>query len=148
MDRWGTLAAGGFCKGRRHLLRFRFADVPCPRRKARRERASAAERQNCRAGSWLRWLRGCAESNGRTELRLTGRRTETAGGCLASVQPPYYKVLVGCGQSGFHLRPRANCHRNTRHSLLLSERHDVRGAAFRQTAGVCEAENGSEPLRQ
>ena len=64
MDRWGALAAGGFCKGRRHLLRFRFADVPCPRRKARRERASAAERQNCRAGSWLRWLRGCAESNG------------------------------------------------------------------------------------
>ena len=67
---------------------------------------------------------------------------------FSKVQPPYYKVLVGCGQSSFHLRPRANCHRNTRHSLLLSERHDVRGAAFRQTARVCEAENGSEPLRQ
>ena len=35
-----------FRGGRRHLLRFRFADVPCPRGKARRERTSAAERQN------------------------------------------------------------------------------------------------------
>ena len=46
---------------------------------------------------------------------------------------------MGCGQSSFHLRPRANCHRNTRHSLLLSERHDVRGAAFRQTARGSES---------
>lgn len=39
---------------------------------------------------------------------------------MAAFQSPHHKILVGCGQSGFHLRSGADCHGDTRHPLYQS----------------------------
>ena len=47
-----------------------------------------------------------------------------------------------------HLRPGQSSRRDTRHPLPLPERHDVHRAPLRQKAGVCEAQDGRQSIRQ
>lgn len=85
-----------FAEGQGHLLCLRQSDVRCPRGKARHQRTPAAERQNRRTGSRLRWIGRCIEGYGGFRDGADRRRTAAPGRCLETSQSQHHKTVVGC----------------------------------------------------
>ena len=104
------LAHEGLRTGQGYLLRIGQPDVRRSCGEARRQRASAAEGKDRRAGAGIWRFGGRAEGDGSARYGIKRRRAAAPCRYLASREPPYHRILVGCRQDGsvlHHLRDEA-----------------------------------------
>lgn len=122
------------------VLRDRVPDVRRPRRKTRRQRRAAPEREISSARLWFRGLRGCPRTHGRVADGARRTRTQAHRRRVAGSEPTHRSALGGrrAGRAGRDYHPPSRP--TTQPRLHRGVGHPLRRAALGEAAGLCAAE--------